>query len=116
MSSRPAADGINASAGSRMFKIDPTKTHLAREFKDRPFGEHSPELQAVLNVIRSAEHSQDLMLVCLKPHREWVLEKQPDGKAPRLLTEKVFDSVEAAEWAAFKMRWERITGHKLDIN
>src|SRR5262249_61574990 len=66
-----------------MFAIDPTRLDLAREFKRSPFGPHSPELQAVLNVLRGARHCQDLLLICTKPHAQWRLaEKQPHGQPP----------------------------------
>jgi hypothetical protein len=97
-----------------MFTIDPERTDLALEFKRRPFGPHSPELQAVLNVLRGALHCQNLLLVCTRPHAEWVLaEKQPGGQPPRLLPGPTFTSVEAAEWHAFRLRWEAVTGRTL---
>ena len=99
-----------------MFTIDPRRTDLALEFKRRPFGPHSPELQAVLNVLRSARHCQNLLLVCLKPHEEYVLaEKQPDGLPPRLFSDPVFTSLEDAEWHAFRLRWEVVTGERLPV-
>jgi N,N-dimethylformamidase len=97
-----------------VFAIDPGRTDLALEFRHRPFGPHSPELQAVLNVLRSSQHCQNLLLVCTRPHAEWVLaEKQPGGQPPRLLPGRVFASVEAAEWHAFRLRWEAVTGRPL---
>ena len=99
-----------------MFTIDPGRTDLALEFKRQPFGPHSPELQAVLNVLRGARHCQNLLLVCLKPHEEWVLaEKQADGQPPRVHSDPVFTSPEAAEWHAFKLRWEAVTGQRLRV-
>jgi N,N-dimethylformamidase len=97
-----------------MFTIDPRRTDLALEFKRRPFGPHSPELQAVLNVLRGSRHCQNLLLVCTRPHAQWMLaEKQPDGQPPRLYPDRVFDSLEAAEWHAFRARWEAVTGEAL---
>jgi hypothetical protein len=97
-----------------MFEIDPSRTDLALEFKQRPFGPHSPELQAVLNVMRSSRHCQNLLLVCTRPHTEWMLaEKQPDGLPPRLFPEQTFTSLEAAEWHAFRLRWQAVTGQAL---
>jgi hypothetical protein len=97
-----------------VFAIDPKRTDLALEFKRRPFGPHSPELQAVLNVLRSSRHCQDLLLVCTRPHAEWQLaEKQPHGQPPRLIPDAVFTSLEGAEWHAFRMRWEAVTGRAM---
>lgn len=99
-----------------MFTIDPRRTDLALEFKRCPFGPHSPELQAVLNVLRSARHCQNLLLVCTRPHAEYVLaEKQPDGLPPRLFSDPVFATLEDAEWHAFRLRWEAVTGEKLAV-
>ena len=97
-----------------MFAIDPRRTDLALEFRRRPFGPHSPELQAVLNVLRGSAHCQNLLLVCTRPHTEWMLaEKQPGGLPPRLFTDLVFGSLEDAEWHAFSVRWEAVTGQAL---
>jgi hypothetical protein len=99
-----------------VFEIDPQRTDLALEFKQRPFGPHSPELQAVLNVLRGSRHCQNLLLVCTRPHTEWILaEKQPDGLPPRLLPEQTFTSLEAAEWHAFRLRWKAVTGRELRV-
>jgi hypothetical protein len=34
---------------------------------------------------------------------------------PTVLHEHRFEDPAAAEWAAFKLRWERLTGHTLDL-
>lgn len=95
--------------------IDPTRTDLAAEFRARPFGRHSTELQALLNVMRRAEHCEDLILVAIE-YGKWVLgERQPDGKPPRLLMDQVFTRLEDGEWAAFKRRWRTLTGQELSI-
>ena len=98
-----------------MHQIDPTRLDLVREFKARPLGTHSPELMAMLIVMRSKENCGNYVLVMTKPHEEWtVAVKQPDF-APPLLTEHRFASVEAAEWFVFKTRWEKLTGRKLEV-
>jgi hypothetical protein len=40
-------------------------------------------------------------------------EKQPDGLPPRVFSDPVFASPEAAEWHAFRLRWEAVTGEGL---
>ena len=40
-------------------------------------------------------------------------EKQPGGLPPRLLADRVFTSLEDAEWHAFRIRWEAVTGRPL---
>lgn len=98
-----------------MFKIDPSRKDLAREFKRRPYGEHSPELQAVLSLMRSRPPDGRQVLIRAKPHREWVL-ACISGEPPRaeVLSEHTFTSLEEAEWAVFRMRWKALTGEELD--
>jgi len=93
--------------------IDPTRLDLAAEYRARPFGRHSPELQALLNVMRRADHCQDLILVAVEPGI-WVMgQRLPGGKPPRLFEDQVFTSLEEAEWAGFKRRWQALTGNEL---
>jgi len=95
--------------------IDPRRLDLAAEFRAHPFGRHSPELQALLDIMHRAENCQDLLLVSIEPGR-WVLgERQPDGVPPRLFEEHVFESREAGEWAAFRRRWEALCGRPLEL-
>ncbi len=95
--------------------IDPRRLDLAAEFRARPFGRHSPELQALLDIMRRAENCQDLLLVSVVRGR-WVLgERQPDGKPPRLFHAQVFESREAGEWAAFRRRWQTLAGRELEL-
>lgn len=95
--------------------IDPRRIDLAAEFRARPFGRHSPELQALLDIMRRAENCQHLILVSIEPGR-WVLgERQALGKPPRLFMDEVFESREAGEWAAFKRRWQVLAGRPLEL-
>lgn len=95
--------------------IDPTRLDLASEFRARPFGRHSADLQALLNVMRRAENCQDLILVSIE-YGKWVLgERLPDGQPPRLLMDQVFTRVEDGEWEAFKRRWRTLTGQELSL-
>jgi len=95
--------------------IDPKRLDLAAEFRARPYGRHSPELQALLDTMRRAENCQNLMLVSIAPGR-WVLaERQPDFEPPRLFEDEVFDSLEAGEWAAFRRRWRALTGRDPEL-
>jgi len=45
--------------------IDARRLDLAAEFRADPFGRHSPEPQALLDVMRRAENCQDLILVSI---------------------------------------------------
>jgi|SRR5215475_10615356 len=100
-----------------MYQIDPSDTHLAREFKERPYGQHSPELQALLNAMRRGPHRGRYALYCSKPAREWML-VQLGGERGAPVTfrpEVTFASFKEAEWHVFKLRWKQMTGRNLDF-
>jgi hypothetical protein len=98
-----------------MPEIDPKRLDLAAEYRAKPFGRHSPELQALLNVMHRAENCQDLILVSVAPGK-WVLgQRLPDGKPPRLFTDQVFDRLEDGEWEGFRRRWRVLAGEELKL-
>ena len=100
-----------------MFEIDPARLELAREFRDRPFGIHSPDLQAVLSVMRRGPIKGKYVLFMTEPQAEWVLARMAgDPLRPELIPDQVFHSLEDAEWEVFKRRWQAITGARLEIN
>jgi N,N-dimethylformamidase len=93
--------------------IDPARLDLAAEYRARPFGRHSPELQAVLDTMRRAENCQDLILVGIGDNRWMLGERRPKGQQPRLFTERIYNRIEDGEWAAFKRRWRTLAGSEL---
>lgn len=100
-----------------MFRIDPRRTDLAREFKRQPLGLHSPDLHAVVTAMRSLPIQGKHVLVMTVPHRRWqlaVMEGEP--LRPRLLDQPGFDDPEQAEWPVFKQRWQQLTGEALDVD
>jgi N,N-dimethylformamidase len=103
------------SAGNPMTAplIDPARTDLAAEYRARPFGRHSPELQAMLDTMRRAENCQNLILVGIGGNRWMLGERLPDGEPPRLFAGEIFTSLEDGEWAAFKRRWRALAGSEL---
>ena len=88
-----------------------------------PVGHHSADLQQMLNVVRADPFPGKYVLLCTKPHREWVLGRSERGARRPWpvevleeawlasvgswlpLVEQVFSCVEDAEWAVFKRRW-----------
>jgi hypothetical protein len=95
--------------------IDPERLDLAAEYKARPFGRHSPALQALLDVMYRAENCQNLLLVGIDGGR-WVLgERRPGRQPPRLFLEEAYDSPEAGQWGAFRRRWRALTGRELEL-
>ena len=94
--------------------LDPARTDLAREFRARPSGVHSPELQVLLNRMRSLPVDGKHVLITVRPGEEWML-GQIYREPPRVrrLPEHRFHSVEAAEWFVFKLRWRALCGEEL---
>jgi hypothetical protein len=93
--------------------IDPTRLDLAAEYRARPLGRHSPDLQALLDTMRRTENCQNLILVGIGANRWMLGERRPFGQPPHLFTEEIFDSLEDGEWAAFRRRWRALTGKEL---
>jgi hypothetical protein len=99
-----------------MYKVDPSRTDLALEFKAQPFGRHSAELQRILNLFRSAPLPGNWCLVCRKPHAEWVLARfGRSARDPVTIVGPVFTSLASAEWHVFKLRWRQHTGEEILI-
>ena len=99
------------------YRIDPRRDRdLVDEFRQRPIGHHSPNLQRVLNTLRGGPLAGKYVLVCTRPFQEWVLARHPGerGKPIELLREHIFTSKEEAEWAVFRLRWKEHTGEDLN--
>lgn len=95
---------------------DPTRLDLAREFKQQPFGRHSPDLQYLLHRMRSYDSTGHWMLVMTQPHAQWTLARMAaGGRAPPRLTNVTFTSLAEAEWHVFKLRWKDLTGQELPL-
>jgi len=95
-----------------MYRADPKSLHLAAEFRERPIGDHSPELERLLSLFRSGPVRGKYCLVCVEPYRRWVL-AQLSGERnvpPLLHHNRVFASLAEAEWEIFKLRWHEHTG------
>ncbi len=100
-----------------MYQFDSSRTDLAREYRAKPFGEHSPDLQYLLNLMRKPAEAPYYLLVATEPHRRWTLAtKEPGTFEPPRLTNTVFTDLEAAEWAVFKLRWKALGGGELEID
>lgn len=101
-----------------MYRIDPDDLRLAREFKANPFGIHSPDLLRLLRLFRGEAVAGKHALLCTKPNREWMLVQLSGEKGEPIVLhkDKVFHDLAAAEWAVFKLRWKKHTGHELPID
>jgi hypothetical protein len=95
-----------------MYKLDPAKRHLIDEFRARPRGPHGPELTQLVNRLRMGPVKDRYVLVCTKPHREWVLAQLPGerGGMMKVHWQNRFADLDAAEWFVFALRWKELTG------
>lgn len=84
------------------------------EFARKPVGQHSPFMQQRINIMRGEAVEGKYVLLCTKPHREWVL-AQMNGRARPLTihSNRVFHSLTEAEYEIFRLRWERHFGKKI---
>jgi hypothetical protein len=98
-----------------VYKVSERDRDIVEEFNQKPIGHHSPALQRVLNVFRGEPAADKYVLVCARPHKEWVLGRLPDGrgKPVKILKGQVFTSVEEAEREIFRRRWKKYTGKDL---
>ena len=92
-------------------------TELAAEFKARPFGRHSEELQSLLHEMRSQPMSGKHFLFMAEAQRLWVLGRYSDGPPyePILDWDTTFTDLEAAEWHVFRIRWQEKFGVELAL-
>jgi hypothetical protein len=98
-----------------MYKIQPDDRQFVEEFRKNPIGKHSPGLQRVVNLFRGAPMAGKHVLICRKPHSEWVLGQLTGNRGdPIQMTNQVFHAIEEAEWYVFKVRWKHYTGEELD--
>jgi hypothetical protein len=99
------------------FRVDPNRLDLAREFKANIYGRHSGDLQRILNLFRSEAQDGQFVLIREGRHGPWALAQYDPrpGQLPRRLG-PVFAGWHEAEWAVFKLRWKKHTGHDLPID
>lgn len=101
-----------------MYQFDKNRLDLAREFKARPLGEHSPDLNYLLHIMRRPTGTAPFhILVMTNADREWTLAlMEPGAKKPPRLTNHVFTDLGEAEWFVFKERWRELAGEDLPID
>jgi hypothetical protein len=98
------------------YKIRPEDRQWVDEFRQRPHGAHSPDLQRVLNAMRGAPTAGKYCLICTRPFAEWQLARMTGrrGEPPVPVEGAVFTSIAEAEWAVFRRRWKEMTGEDLN--
>ena len=100
-----------------MYKIDPNRTDLALEFKAKPLGPHSAELQKALNVMRWQPNDGKYVLVSTDAGDAWCLGRLPGrrGIKVEIVADVRFDNFDAGLWHLFKLRWKYQTGQELAV-
>ncbi len=98
-----------------MYKIDPSRTDLAYEFRDNPDGPYSAELKLVINRLRVMPMSDRHVLVCIERGRQWMLARIPPARGGQIerYEDQVFSDYDEAVWEVFKRRWKTVTGQEL---
>lgn len=88
---------------------------LADEFRRRPFGIHSAELQLLLHQMRSAPIAGKPFLFVSQTNKEWVLGRYSHDvpPVPEIDWSVRFNNLESAEWHVFKNRWMLLFGEEL---
>jgi len=99
-----------------VYKVGNHDRSVVDEFDKAPIGHHSPALQRLLNVFRGEPLQDKYVLICTKPHKQWVLAQLTGerGKPVKVLKGQVFTSIEDAEREVFRRRWRKYTGSDLD--
>ena len=100
-----------------IYPIDPSRTDLVKEFKAHIRGPYSEELRRVLHRMRTMPLKGRHVLVVRVPFREWVVGRLSGerGKPVAIDESQVFRSLDEAEWAVFKLRWQELTGRALEL-
>lgn len=102
--------------GSAMIQFDKARVDLAREFRANPFGEHSPDLQYLLNIMRTPGKDPFHVLLVDKMGERWTLAtKEPGTRTAPRRTNMVFTDLKEAEWHVFRLRWAALAGEECPV-
>ena len=84
-----------------MDRLDRTGLDLDGEFRANPFGEHSPDLQYLLNLMRTPTDRPFHVLFVDQAGERWTLGlKEPGSRTAPRRTNTVFTNLKQAEWTA----------------
>ncbi len=110
-------NGAPTGAPASALSVGPTPDlELAAEFRRTPLGHHSDGLVRLLRLLRSEPLDGKHVVVCVQPFRKYRLGRLTArrGAPIEMISDLVFDSPAAAEWAVFARRWERYFGEPVD--
>ena len=93
------------------------RNDVAEEFMAKPFGRHSPDLQGLLDYMRSAPIRGKYFLWMVEPHAKWVLARFADAEplSVERFDDIVFEDILDAERYVFRRRWSEIFGRDLEV-
>jgi hypothetical protein len=97
-----------------LYKFDKARVDLVREFKAAPFGEHSPDLQYLLNILRTPKPGPFHVLLIDRQGERWTLAMMEPGRPP-VRTNMVFTDPAEAEWHVFRERWSAMAGEECPV-
>ncbi|MEQ8247790.1 MAG: hypothetical protein RID42_08905 [Alphaproteobacteria bacterium] len=105
----PAQDWVDT------YEIVDPEGRLIEEFRAKPIGFRSAELQRVLLKMQIDPRCPNYVLFCRTPHKEWLIGRMAarPGDPVVLEEDRVFSSVEEAEWEVFRRRWTLLTGQEI---
>lgn len=91
---------------------DGTRMDLASEYRHAIRGPFSPELQRILDRMRTTPMKGRFALIVIEPFRCWGLARLSGvrGVAPTPVEGVIYTSLAEAEWDIFRRRWEEMTG------
>jgi hypothetical protein len=97
-----------------MMKIDPARSDLAREFRDKPMGPHSPELRRVLLILREGSIRGKTTIARLGEGEGYCLAEVGRRRGDPIVyhRDRTFARLKDAMWALFQARWEQATGSR----
>ncbi|MCY4463678.1 MAG: hypothetical protein OXC26_25275 [Albidovulum sp.] len=99
-----------------IYPIDPERLDLAREFRSCIRGPHSEDLRFLLHRMRATQIRGKYALVIVKPFKEWRIGRITERNQPiEAVDDRIFDNLDEAEWAVFKLRWKDLTGQDLNL-
>ena len=98
------------------YPVDPERTDLAREFRGNIRGPHSEELRYLLHRMRATPVRGKYVLIVVETFRKWRIGRIGERNQPiEAVDDRIFDNLDEAEWAVFKLRWRDLTGQELRI-
>lgn len=99
-----------------MYRIDPARADLAREYKARPNGPHSAELQKLLLILRWGGARGKSIILASKSERHYRLGKfGPKRGTPMQEYGPTYKTPQEASWACFRARWLETTGQECPV-